>query len=400
MDRRRRGAARRRHARRVRRPARRSAGARASPTWGQDGARIARLRGAAEFAIYTPGSRAGLPVSILSSFAAPRGAARDDAEALAERAGSTATERAVAGRRRGRAAQPRAHAPVDALRRRLARGPGSRSRLADPAGADAALPEGRRRRSRVVLPVEGALRAGDAVQRPAGRARVRAVARRRAARPGDAALYAPRASRASRSSRSRTSATRSGCSSCRCCSTRWSPGCAPRPAPRACARSSTWTRSFGYFPPVANPPSKAPLLTLLKQGRAFGLGVVLATQNPVDLDYKGLANIGHLVPRPAADRARQGAHARRSRRRGRRHARSRDGRPAALGARQARVPPAQRPRQRPHACSRRAGRCRTCADRCPAIRFASSRAMPDLRPQPRRRRRPQPGRRGSPAPSL
>ena len=51
-------------------------------------------------------------------------------------------------------------------------------------------------------------------------------------------------------------------------------------------------RSFGYFPPVANPPSKLPLLTLLKQGRAFGLGVVLATQNPVDLDYKGLSNTG------------------------------------------------------------------------------------------------------------
>jgi hypothetical protein len=49
---------------------------------------------------------------------------------------------------------------------------------------------------------------------------------------------------------------------------------------------------FGYFPPVANPPSKLPLLTLLKQGRAFGLGIVLATQNPVDLDYKGLANAG------------------------------------------------------------------------------------------------------------
>ena len=49
---------------------------------------------------------------------------------------------------------------------------------------------------------------------------------------------------------------------------------------------------FGYFPPVANPPSKLPLLTLLKQGRAFGLGVVLATQNPVDLDYKGLSNTG------------------------------------------------------------------------------------------------------------
>lgn len=49
---------------------------------------------------------------------------------------------------------------------------------------------------------------------------------------------------------------------------------------------------YGYFPPVANPPSKVPMMTLLKQARAFGLGVMLATQNPVDLDYKGLSNIG------------------------------------------------------------------------------------------------------------
>ncbi len=49
---------------------------------------------------------------------------------------------------------------------------------------------------------------------------------------------------------------------------------------------------FGYMPPVANPPAKKPLLTLLKQARAFGVGVVLATQNPVDLDYKGLSNAG------------------------------------------------------------------------------------------------------------
>lgn len=49
---------------------------------------------------------------------------------------------------------------------------------------------------------------------------------------------------------------------------------------------------FGYFPPVANPPAKKPLLTLLKQARAQGLGVVLATQNPGDIDYKGLSNIG------------------------------------------------------------------------------------------------------------
>jgi hypothetical protein len=49
---------------------------------------------------------------------------------------------------------------------------------------------------------------------------------------------------------------------------------------------------FGFFPPVANPPSKTPMLTLMKQARAFGLGVVVATQNPVDLDYKGLSNAG------------------------------------------------------------------------------------------------------------
>jgi len=49
---------------------------------------------------------------------------------------------------------------------------------------------------------------------------------------------------------------------------------------------------FGYFPPTAEPPSKRPLLTLLKQARAFGVGVVLVTQNPVDLDYKGLTNTG------------------------------------------------------------------------------------------------------------
>lgn len=49
---------------------------------------------------------------------------------------------------------------------------------------------------------------------------------------------------------------------------------------------------FGYFPPIANPPAKKPLLTLLKTARAYGLGIVLATQNPADIDYKGLSNVG------------------------------------------------------------------------------------------------------------
>lgn len=49
---------------------------------------------------------------------------------------------------------------------------------------------------------------------------------------------------------------------------------------------------YGYLPPTANPPSKKPMMTMLKQARAFGLGCLLATQNPVDLDYKALSNIG------------------------------------------------------------------------------------------------------------
>jgi hypothetical protein len=49
---------------------------------------------------------------------------------------------------------------------------------------------------------------------------------------------------------------------------------------------------YGYLPPTANPPSKQPLLRMLKQARAFGLGILLATQNPVDLDYKALSNAG------------------------------------------------------------------------------------------------------------
>ena len=87
-------------------------------------------------------------------------------------------------------------------------------------------------------------------------------------------------------------------------------------------RVKTWTRSqsgtsqlrallymdevFGYFPPTANPPTKRPLLTLLKEARAQGLGVVLATQNPVDLDYKGLGNMGiWLVGKLQTDRDRE-----------------------------------------------------------------------------------------------
>ena len=68
---------------------------------------------------------------------------------------------------------------------------------------------------------------------------------------------------------------------------------------------------MGYLPPVANPPSKQLFLTLLKQARAYGVGLVLATQNPVDLDYKALSNtgtwfIGRLQTERDQERVRQG----------------------------------------------------------------------------------------------
>ena len=105
---------------------------------------------------------------------------------------------------------------------------------------------------------------------------------------------------------------------------------------------------FGFLPPVANPPSKPPLLTLLKQARAFGLGVVLATQNPVDLDYKALSNAGTwLLGRLQTERDKARVSGRPGR--GRRHRwdrlRSRTNRSFALLAWQAPVPAAQRPRE-------------------------------------------------------
>ena len=59
------------------------------------------------------------------------------------------------------------------------------------------------------------------------------------------------------------------------------------------ARSRTFTPTGGYLPPhPSNPPTKRPLVALMKQARAFGVGVVVATQNPMDLDYRALSNAG------------------------------------------------------------------------------------------------------------
>jgi hypothetical protein len=259
--------------------------------WGQDGARIERLRKSAEFAIYTPGSRAGLPVSLLQSFAAPSAAVRDDAELLGERAGSTATS------------------------------------LLSLAGVEA-LPRSREH-TLVTNVLSAAWKAGRDLDLASLIQQVQAPPFQKVG-VVDLDAFFPRRERFDLAMRFNAVLAAPGFE-------QWFEGQALDPArllytsdgrPRVAVFSIAhlgdaermffvslllnqilgWMRGLtgtstlraivymdeiaGYFPPVANPPSKGPLLTLLKQGRAFGLGIVLATQNPVDLDYKGLSNIG------------------------------------------------------------------------------------------------------------
>ena len=196
------------------------------------------------------------------------------------------------GRRRRPDVQPRAHPALQRLRSRLARGTQPGHGRADPCRPVAAVPEGRRPRPGDVLPRQGPLRPGDEAEQPAGLARVRRLAGGRAARRRRPALHAARASRGCRSSRSLISPTPSGCSSSPSSSTRCWPGPGRSRGPRACAPSSTWTRSSATSPRPPTRRRSCRCSPCSSRRCAYGLGVVLATQNPVDLDYKGLSNAG------------------------------------------------------------------------------------------------------------
>ncbi|MGC3972877.1 MAG: DUF87 domain-containing protein [Nitrospira sp.] len=260
--------------------------------WGQSGERIQKLRDAADVVIYTPGSNAGLPVSILKSFAAPSPELLDDAELLRERISTTVTS--VLGLI-GLQADPiksrehillsaildsawRAGRDLDlaALIHQIQTPPMTKAGVLDmesffPAKERFAL--AMQLNNLLAAPgfsawMEGeALDVGHMLYGPAGKPRIAIFS---IAHLNDAermffvSLLLNQTLGWVRSQSGTTS-----------------------------LRAILYMDEiFGYFPPVANPPSKAPLLTLLKQARAFGLGVVLATQNPVDLDYKGLANTG------------------------------------------------------------------------------------------------------------
>ncbi len=260
--------------------------------WGQTPERIARYADAVDRAIYTPGSSAGLPLTVLRSFAPPPPAVRDDRDAMRERVAAAASGLLAL-----------LDIDADPIR--------SREHILLSTILDHAWREGRH------LDVAGLIRAAQ--EPPFDRVGV-----------FDLETFYPADDRLKlcmQLNNLLASPSFAG----------WMEGepldvarllYTPEGKPRlsiisiahlsesermffvtillgevlAWVRSQPGTSSlrailymdevFGYFPPVANPPSKKPMLTLLKQARAFGLGVVLATQNPVDLDYKGLSNTG------------------------------------------------------------------------------------------------------------
>ena len=173
--------------------------------WGQGPERIRRLREAAEFAIYTPGSEAGLPLSVVASFAAPPAAVRDDADLFRQRVATTATSLLGLVGIEADPIQSREHILLASL---LAGGVGARRgprpRPPHRAGPEAAARAGRRHGPRHLLPRQGPVRAGHGAQRPPRFAQLRHLARGRADGPRSSSSTRRRASRAWRSSRSRT----------------------------------------------------------------------------------------------------------------------------------------------------------------------------------------------------
>ncbi len=260
--------------------------------WQQDGARIQRLRDAAEVAIYTPGSNAGLGVSILKSFAAPAADVLEDSELLRERISTTATSLLGLLGVEADPIQSREHILLSTILDQTWKKEEDLD-LASLIQAIQSPPVAKIG----VMDVESffsskdrfalAMKLNNLLAAPGFQAwlegealDIQSLLYTSAGKPRHAIFSIAHLNDAERmffvtlllSQMVGWMRAQSGTTSLRAL--------------------LYMDEIFGYFPPVANPPSKLPLMTLLKQARAFGLGVVLATQNPVDLDYKGLANTG------------------------------------------------------------------------------------------------------------
>ncbi len=260
--------------------------------WGQDGDRIKRLKEAADFAIYTPGSSAGIPVSILSSFAAPPIEVIEDSESFSGKVSSMATSLLGLIGIEADPLKSREHILISTILSDSWRNGKDMDletliqHIQDPPvkkigvlNTDAFFPAKDR--------VELSLAINNLLAAPSFSAWLQGtpldigrMLYSESGRPRHAIFSIAHLNDAERMFfvsliLNQTLAwmrTQKGTTSLRAL--------------------LYMDEIFGYFPPVANPPSKPPLMTLLKQARAYGLGIVLATQNPVDLDYKGLSNTG------------------------------------------------------------------------------------------------------------
>src|SRR5450631_1571243 len=260
--------------------------------WGQDGARIQRLRDAADFTIYTPGGTAGTPLSILRSFTPPPESVAGDVELLRQRVATTASSLLALAGIEADPVKSREHVLLSALfSKAWAEGegldlPGLIEQVQTPPVAKLGVLDletfyPAKERFALVMALNNLVASpgfaawmegepldiGALLHGPGGKPRVAILS---IAHLGDAermffvSLLLNEVVGWMR--------TQAGTSSLRAV--------------------LYMDELAGFLPPVAQPPSKQPLLTLLKQARAFGVGVVLATQNPVDLDYKALSNAG------------------------------------------------------------------------------------------------------------
>ncbi|MDZ7263755.1 MAG: ATP-binding protein [candidate division KSB1 bacterium] len=274
--------------------------------WGQDAARIRRLRDAAEFTVYTPGSSAGVPVSILKSFAAPEKVILDDADLLRERINTTVTSLLNLLGIEADPIQSREHILLSNILdtawkksqdfdlasfiQAIQSPPVTRIGVFD---LESFFPS--KDRFALAMKLNNLLAApGFSTWLEGEPLDIDRIYYTASGKPRVAIFSIAHLNDAERmffvslllTQLLGWMRTKSGTTSLR--------------------SLFYMDEIFGYFPPVANPPSKAPLMTLLKQARAFGLGIVLSTQNPVDLDYKGLSNTGTwFIGRLQTDRDKQ-----------------------------------------------------------------------------------------------
>jgi hypothetical protein len=260
--------------------------------WGQNGKRIKLYRDAAEPCIYTPGSNAGAQISLLQSFAAPPAALLEDGDAMRERVSASVSgllallgidadpirsrEHILLSMMIDRAWREGRDLDLPSLIRGIGEPPFDRVGVFD---LESFFPSSERFELAMTLnnlvasPSFAAWSEGEPLSIPN-------LLHTADGRPKLSILSIAHLSDAERMFFVTSVLTEL---------IAWMRS---QPGTQSLRAILYMDEVFGYFPPTANPPSKTPMLTLLKQARAYGLGCVLATQNPVDLDYKGLANAG------------------------------------------------------------------------------------------------------------